>query len=361
MVSYKYNEQHYFSLFSNTILSFGAKTAIIFDLHHQNYIKVPKSLGQILEFNTGKTVAKTLEFYKHEYDDQIRAFYTKLVESNLAFYTSDPARFPKLETDWKSPAKITNSIIEISDLITKEVFEELDSLTCKSLELRILNPINMDQLTEILIWTKDSMINNIELVMPFFESHNKDLEELSKKNLRINSIILYNCEVDDTYSLKYCEVYLKKQHITEKHCGVISASYFVSNIESYTESLHYNSCLNRKISIDAQGHIKNCPSMSQSFGNIQDTTLTEALAHPDFKKTWSINKDKIHVCKDCEFRYICTDCRAYVEDPDDILSKPLKCGYNPYTGEWSEWTNNPLKQKAIDFYQMKEIIPTEKV
>ena len=60
--------------------------------------------------------------------------------------------------------------------------------------------------------------------------------------------------------------------------------------------------------------------------------------------------------KDCEFRYICTDCRAYVEDPEDILSKPLKCGYNPYTGEWSEWSTNPLKQKAIDFYGMREMV-----
>lgn len=34
----------------------------------------------------------------------------------------------------------------------------------------------------------------------------------------------------------------------------------------------------------------------------------------------------------------------------DILSKPLKCGYNPYTGEWSDWSTNPLKQKAIEFY-----------
>ena len=61
---------------------------------------------------------------------------------------------------------------------------------------------------------------------------------------------------------------------------------------------------------------------------------------------------KIHVCKDCEFRYICTDCRAYIEDPNDILSKPLKCGYNPYTAEWSEWSRNPLKQKAIEQYRI---------
>lgn len=53
---------------------------------------------------------------------------------------------------------------------------------------------------------------------------------------------------------------------------------------------------------------------------------------------------------------ICTDCRAYVEDPEDILSKPLKCGYNPYTAEWSEWSSNPLKQKTINFYGLCEMV-----
>jgi hypothetical protein len=33
--------------------------------------------------------------------------------------------------------------------------------------------------------------------------------------------------------------------------------------------------------------------MPQNFGNIKDTTLEKALAHPDFKKYWNLTKDKI--------------------------------------------------------------------
>lgn len=124
----------------------------------------------------------------------------------------------------------------------------------------------------------------------------------------------------------------------------------------FAESKSYNSCLNRKISIDINGNIKNCPSMPQSFGNIRDTTLQEAIEHKDFKKYWSITKDQIDVCKDCEFRYICTDCRAYKENPEDDYSKPLKCGYSPYTNKWEEWSTNPLKQKAIEYYDMQELV-----
>ncbi len=47
---------------------------------------------------------------------------------------------------------------------------------------------------------------------------------------------------------------------------------------------------------------------------------------------------------------MCTDCRAYVEDPNDNLSKPLKCGYDPYTGKWEEWSTNPLKKTAMKHY-----------
>ena len=84
--------------------------------------------------------------------------------------------------------------------------------------------------------------------------------------------------------------------------------------------------------------------------------LSKPWQYPDFKKYWFINKDQIAVCKDCEFRYICTDCRAYIENPEDMYSKPLKCAYNPYTSEWEEWSTNPLKQKAIEHYGMKEMI-----
>lgn len=144
--------------------------------------------------------------------------------------------------------------------------------------------------------------------------------------------------------------------VNEKHCGIINDEYFYSNIKLFSESQHHNTCLNKKIAIDKNGNIKNCPSMSENFGNIKDTSLSEALNKNNFKKYWNITKDQIEICKDCEFRHICTDCRAYIEEPDNQYSKPLKCGYNPYTNEWSEWSTNPLKQKGIEAYGLQNLI-----
>ena len=124
-------------------------------------------------------------------------------------------------------------------------------------------------------------------------------------------------------------------------CGEVHPAYFVTNLETFGEARRYNSCLHRKIAVDARGEIRNCPSLPRSFGNVRDTSLHSALAHRDFAALWSINKDQIEVCKDCEFRYICIDCRAYLTDDRDLYSKPVKCGYDPYAAEW-----NPRKERS---------------
>ena len=177
--------------------------------------------------------------------------------------------------------------------------------------------------------------------MKYSSTYTSDfLEKMTAKYDNIAIVAFYNAPKTETIFYKdkgigIVQYYTDKSILNEKSCGIVSTEYFTMNIKHITEAQHHNTCLNRNISIDAEGNIKNCPSMAQSFGNIKDTTLQEALTHPDFKKYWNVKKDQISVCKDCEFRYICTDCRAYIENPEDMYSKPLKCGYNPYKGEWS--------------------------
>jgi SPASM domain peptide maturase of grasp-with-spasm system len=114
----------------------------------------------------------------------------------------------------------------------------------------------------------------------------------------------------------------------------VHPAYFVTSLSSFTEAMHHNSCLNRKLSVDRRGEIRNCPSMPRSYGNAATTPLAEALEHPGFRAPWAITKDQVETCRDCEFRYVCTDCRAYVADPADPLSKPARCSYDPYRASW---------------------------
>ncbi|PTT22996.1 grasp-with-spasm system SPASM domain peptide maturase, partial [Chryseobacterium sp. HMWF028] len=214
-----------------------------------------------------------------------------------------------------------------------------------------LNLLNDSSINEV------SVVVNYDLQLVKFvrENHYK----ISNKFLHF---VLHSSNKQGFESFDHVHLSIIKNKINiPLSCGLIDLKNINLNRNFYLEAKQHNSCLHKKIAVDIEGNIKNCPSMSQSFGNISDTTLENALNHSEFKKYWNLTRDSIEVCKDCEFRYICTDCRAYTEQTTVNkerldTSKPLKCGYNPYTGGWEEWSTNPLKQKAIQYYGMQDFI-----
>ncbi|HET8701089.1 MAG TPA: grasp-with-spasm system SPASM domain peptide maturase, partial [Nitrococcus sp.] len=166
-------------------------------------------------------------------------------------------------------------------------------------------------------------------------------------------VATFGCSDESKASLVKKVAMIEQRITSEHHCGVINTGSLTPPTGTvFFENRFYNGCLNRKISIDAEGYIKNCPSMRVSFGHHRETSLMEIAMDNEFQSMWHIKKDTIRQCKDCEFRYACTDCRAYVETPNDKLSKPLKCGYDPYTGTWEEWDRNPAKEWAIKHYAL---------
>jgi len=136
------------------------------------------------------------------------------------------------------------------------------------------------------------------------------IEELTKKNIlklyynypRLKRVIVFSSETNYSYDEFEFEFIFTTEKLGYKSCGVVNDSYFVSGINTFTETLKHNSCLHKKISIDKDGNIKNCPSMTESFGNITETTLEKAINNLNFKKYWNITKDQIKICKDCEFK-----------------------------------------------------------
>ena len=358
-----------FILFADCIPVKGFNRSIICDIRNNKYYFIPNGLYEILEDYNGKTIEIIKNNFGHDYDEIINEYFDFLIDNKIIFYNSNPELFPKIGVEWSSPSLITNIIIDFNEILHdfKSLMTQFEILKCSHVQLRFFKKISVEYISIILQLLKKekSRVVSIDFIIPFYNSSIfEELKTLISDNSRVNTIIIYNSPYDKSYTSVSGEMgnvmQVKKNILNEKNCGIVNENYFNTNIKLYTESHHHNTCLNRKISIDKNGNIKNCPSMPQSFGNIKDTTLEEALKHPDFKKYWNVNKDMIAVCKDCEFRHICTDCRAYTErthfEEDIDLSKPLKCGYNPYTNEWAEWSTNPLKQKAIEFYGMQDLV-----
>lgn len=93
-------------------------------------------------------------------------------------------------------------------------------------------------------------------------------------------------------------------------------------------------CFAKNLYIDTSLQVFPCV-MERRFthGNLRDHKLKDILD----ENICALSKDKINVCKNCEYRYNCYDCRPD-SNGEDKLAKPWYCSYNPYTAEWLDPT-----------------------
>jgi SPASM domain peptide maturase of grasp-with-spasm system len=354
-----------FKIYTDCIPVKGHARSTICDLTRKRFVFIPNALYDIITLHKGKTIKAVKAAYNNQYDATIDEYFSYLLNEEMVFFTDSSDAFPDIDiSTWDEPHTILQCIIDINhevDYIDVNLVKSLEILECQSLQLRCFHTISIAFISKTLDLFEKTCIENIEIILPYQqEIPFSDYEKLSNRFYRLSRLILTNAPTDEHKSVAGKNtmghiIFAKSTVSSHQCCGMIAPKYFSVNLKLFSESQKYNTCLNRKISIDSNGFIRNCPSMKQHFGHIKNTDLTEALAKKGFKSYWKINKDKIKVCQDCEFRHICSDCRAYTEVPEDKYSKPLKCGYNPYTNEWEEWSKNPLKENAIWHYQLEDI------
>lgn len=353
--------------YENCIPVKGHTRSTICDIQRHEVKLIPNDLFTILTEHNGKSIKDIKAHYDETDHDVIDEYLSFLLENEYVFLTEHPEWYPQLSMEWKHPSAITNAIADInreSSYNLKKFIIELNELGCVSLELRFFDLVNLTNLEELLTFMQshNSHINGIECYLKYSKFHESShLMNLMNRFPRLMKLIVHNAHENRVINSKAHDqsylAYTTQVIDSASHCGVIHKDYFTVNLSSFTESMSHNSCLNRKISVDVNGNIKNCPSMSKSYGHIDSTSLKEVIEKSSIKTYWNMSKDTISVCKDCEFRHICTDCRAYVENVNDERSKPLKCGYDPYTGTWSTWSEHPLKQDAIEYYALsKEVL-----
>lgn len=336
-------KKNYFKLFANCIPVKGASRSIICDLQRNDYQLIPNSLYQLLNRFPHFTFEQLIAQYGEAERETLQEYVDFLEMHEFGMWTDEPASFPPLDLAWFSTSKITNSIIDwnaTSIFDFKVIFDQLNALDCLHLQLRFFDLIDLERFNEILTLLNRSNITSVEIFLPFDPKITKhDYRVLLRRFPRITLFTVYSApeslhfNAPEDYVDLIALNYITQTITDETHCGVVHSGYFSTAIDHFKEAQQHNTCLNRKISIDKKGEICNCPSMTQKFGNVKEITLDEAINQPDFKKNWTINKDQIETCKACEFRYICTDCRAYTKD-NQPLEKPEKCSYDPYSGQW---------------------------
>lgn len=331
--------ERYYRKFANCLSVRGYVRSVIVDLQRKNYWFVPNDLvDMIIDFPNS-----SIESICLVYQDRgvfVEEYFAFLFENEICFpcEKEDLELFPDLNHQWHTPFKFETAIVDYnSDLIKylPKIISNLSNFAVPNIQFRVYELLSENAFVDLVKTCNDSKVSYIEIIVP--NSFEIDfLESVIKNYTKLGLVVLTSSKFNDNRYIEQARIVRTKQIINSKdHCGLIKEGLFVNEMRSFCESYEFNSCLNCKISIDSTGNIKNCPSMQQSFGNIKDTTLEEALNHRDFKKYWNITKDKIEVCKDCEYRHMCTDCRAYIKQPDNIYSQPAKCTYNPYIAKWN--------------------------
>lgn len=308
-------------LAGNCIVSKGYKKSLIIDTQNSYWYHVDFDLDEkVSNFDE-----LDIEIQNHLLEEGIvieipNQFLSNFTKMNLEYDSPPPLEYAIFDRDKNSKYSLLNSL----KLIRR--------LGVKYLEIRFYSLPTINEIKLILSETFDSFTESIEFILP----HNQNLIEFFELELtnfpKINKVLFYGVTTIENLNTNYPFVYINEVIESSNQCGQISPYIFSNSKKHILKSINYNSCLYKKVGIDVEGNIKNCPSLNIEFGNVDDDDLSNHIPHFE---TELINKDKIEVCKDCEFRYICTDCRAYTDSSKRLNARPSKCNYNPYIAKWS--------------------------
>lgn len=118
---------------------------------------------------------------------------------------------------------------------------------------------------------------------------------------------------------------------------------FYTDPDTFARAHNCHGCLAGKIAVTAGGDVIPCIfARNKVCGNILNTPLEDVLSGRLLQQCWHTTKDCVEKCKDCEYRYACTDCRPLAQGSDSQkrwLACSVDCQYNPYTGKWEEDKN----------------------
>lgn len=342
MIEEKYVDK-YLYVYADIFFCKGYKRTMMCDLKQKKWLFIPNDYYELILLLKKHTLS-SLENNNKIAIEEFYKFVELLLSNNYARLVDDISLFPDIELRWETPHFIENSIIDVDENSNHDylkIAKELQILFCKNIQFRFFCDKYIVEIEDVIKKFVGRDFESIELVVKYSQEINEQ-EYLSLSSLYPSvSFIIHSAPENKFFKSKLENVYpivgyvqYTKQIITSVDCcGVINKDSFVypQTPRDFIEGIVRNKCLNGKISITISGEIKNCPSMKLSYGNIRTDSLMDVYNNKKFRKHWYIIKDKIQVCKDCEYRYVCNDCRAYAENK---FGKPTKCSYNPYLAIW---------------------------
>lgn len=348
----------YFILLESCKLVMGDERCSIYDLQRGDLLLYPKWVGEFILKHQSKTSINSLRKIGQDEAQNYLGLVAHLQEKEFIHITDQPALYTHtLEPDFAPGASlyIKDAIVDFKDTTSLSLqikgIKELLDLGCEYLVFRFFQLNDLARLKAVIDTVKHHPTTQIQILATGIKnSQFGATHEILMAYRNVHSCIIYTQEAKAENIESYDKIYTSNKLLSACSCGQIGPQNFRVNRPLFNLSQQANNCLAFKIGLDDQSNIKNCPSMQLPLGNLRTDSIASVIQQQDYQKYVSIKKDQLDSCKRCVFRYACVDCRAYLQDPADAYSKPLKCGYNPTTNKWEDWREAKEKMHAIEYY-----------
>lgn len=309
----------YFILYACCKIVTGHQQCLIYDLQRCRYLPIPTELTNLFSNNT-----INLSLFAEEEFDAVMTFCENMVANDFGFFYDRPEEFIPLSLDYETPSTIKNAVITLApDRDYHSIYAQLETLGCETVTWVIqeeLAPTVVSEQTQ-LAEKYGFIFTEIILLFDVTKAWLDTLFHLVQTHALLKRVIGYynNQQPAEDFGPVAFDVYFKKRKGGEKFDP---RDEFAVNFPFFIEAQHHNIYYNQKVFIDEQGNANGQP------------TIAEAITPASFQQLWKVCKDKVDICKACEYRYMCNDPRVPIQRANDAYYYETECCYNPYLAKW---------------------------
>lgn len=201
------------------------------------------------------------------------------------------------------------------------------------------NPKLHDSITQ-LNSSFDNMINNVKRLLE--NGVNMTAHVVVMKENESNRDEIYSLLSDlKITKIRYDEIRkvyggCQSKHLVQNSKVMMDKPNFSTDLKRFNSAFYNNTCWYGKCVISTNGNVYPCEFENTiSYGSVKQNSLVNIISDTVVDKYWYWDFSQVDVCKDCEYRFACKDCRplAYAENGVMVEKNP-RCTYNPYTGVW---------------------------
>ena len=316
----------------------GYSRSIIVDTHKGSYKFIPNALQHMLSRCNGCTVDEITQIFGAENSEAIEQYIEFLVENNFVFITTKPVAFSYDTYRFEHCGGLYDAQIEFDGRIPFELIDELSRVCCQFVHVFASPEASFDSLLELLNVLNTKRINAIYLTLPYTPYFALRTDELWATTVKLLQVIVIGAPQTSAQQRGpngYQHLYMLDSSQSQcLCCGGVWPRFFAPNAQMIAVTQCYNNCLFGKLYFGLDGIIKPCRYSKLKLGDVLNDGIEKVLKSSKYSDLCGITKDQVDVCRDCEFRRICPDCRVFTRQPERPTAHPARCTYNSNLARW---------------------------